>query len=427
MSSYIKSYKLFNFQSWGDTSTEIPLETDMVNIIEGANETGKSVLYKVLYNFCFPGYWTPSELIRRGCSVGILLLQLEDDTSIIYALKPASYTYILVEPDGSKKEWTNQGCPDEIIGRMGLILDKETKIVLNIIDSDVALPFIKTSPTFNASLIRSIVEPESMTRFFQNLADTTVKVDNAHRYFGNKAATIHEQLACIPYIDSVDMENQKAIVDELVTVAELQNAVELKVSSLADCTREIITIVDDPSSVQDSIAIFDDLQQCLQLSCALQEVLRETVAEVKSPEPLTVQIDVFDRLTALYKQCCDLGIAIDGEPAIVRQINLTEELCAFDGLASILDSLVRVQDTLIETPAEVRFNDVASDIAVMDALQQVMPDISSIESTLNSLESVNQKATAIKAEVDAIIAEVGVCPTCGQLLGGNDDTCIHNS
>ena len=39
MRTYIKSFQLLNFQSWDNKSQRVPIESDIVNIIEGANET----------------------------------------------------------------------------------------------------------------------------------------------------------------------------------------------------------------------------------------------------------------------------------------------------------------------------------------------------------------------------------------------------
>lgn len=427
MSSYIKSYKLLNFQSWDKSSAEIPLETGMVNIIEGANETGKSVLYKVLYNFCFPGYWAPSELIRRGCDTGILLLQLEDDAAIIYALKRNSYTYVLVEADGTKTEWTNQGCPDEIINRMGLILDKETRIVLNIIDSDVSLPFIKTTPTFNASLIRSIVEPEGMTKFFQNLADTMIKVDNAHNFFGNKAATLHEQLIHIPLIDPIQMENQKADIDRLVELAEMSNSVENKVNDLFTCLREVITVVEDPSVVWNDIQLYDSLNDNFAKCDTLQKVLSEDIAVVQSPARIDSELGVLDALDNVIQKCDMLTAVLNTKPSEIRQINLDCEIDIFGKLQQLHHTLADYEKLVLADIPEVSFVDISDSLEVLQDLNSCIAGLTDLEILIQNVFNSDNRVIDIKFEIDEIVREVGVCPTCGQLLGGRNDTCIHNT
>lgn len=427
MSSYIKSYKLLNFQSWNKSSAEIPLETNMVNIIEGANETGKSVLYKVLYNFCFPGYWAPTELIRRGCDTGILLLQLEDDAVIIYALRSNSYSYILIEPDGTKTEWTNQGCPDEIIDRLGLILDKETRIVLNIIDSDVALPFIKTTPTFNASLIRSIVEPEGMTKFFQNLADTSIKIDNAQRFFGNKAATLLEQITHIPLIDPIDMENQKANIDNLINCAEILNSVDNAVAALFDCMREIITVVEDPSECQDSIYLLDLINTTISKCDALHKIVSEDIQIVESPEKIEPSLALFDTTAQVLNHCEDIVALTSSAPAEVKRVDLDNELFMFECIQNVYDTVEKYECIRSEPLTEVHFVDVADGINTLKEVDTCLVALIDLEGILKDVFNSDRKIIDIKFEIDEIIKEVGVCPTCGQLLGGQNDTCVHNT
>lgn len=427
MSSYIKSYKLLNFQSWNKTGTEIPLETGMVNIIEGANETGKSVLYKVLYNFCFPGYWAPTELIRRGCQTGILLLQLDDGAAIIYALQASSYTYVLVEPNGERTEWTNQGCPDEIVERLGLILDKETRVVLNIIDSDVALPFIKTTPAFNASLIRAIVEPEGMTKFFQNLADTTIKIDNAYSYFNSKAATLQEQIVRIPIIDPVDMENQKADIDRLSSLAEKYNSIENKCNSLNTCHSEIITVVEDPSVISEQISLYDKLNACLVRCNELNAILSEEIQEVTSPAVVDESIAIQQALSGIIRNCSNLRNVYAQTPIVVSELNLDTELNRLDSLTSLITMVSKILELYSSTVPEVKFEDVSSDIELLEHIYNVIERTDSILTPLKSLAECEVKINTLQSEIKQIVNEVGVCPTCGQLLGGHDDSCIHNT
>lgn len=419
MSAYIKSYKLLNFQSWNDTSAEITLETDMVNIIEGANETGKSVLYKVLYNFCFPGYWSPSELIRRGCNAGVLLLNLEDGSSILYALRTTSYTYILVEANGDKKEWTNQGCPDEIINRLGLILDRESQVILNVIDSDIALPFIKTSPKFNASLIRSIVEPEGMTKFFENLADTTIRIENARGYFANKASTLWTQISNIPVIDPIYMQNKKADVDSCITMAESINTLQPLCESLFGELTTIITDVRNPAEYGKLIDVLDAIKLIIKNAELLAQLSAIDIQEITSPDKIDPLMTVFDSLNVVITSGATLHSIQTTSPVevvlpdITALFNILEQLNVFDNALSELSNLHSSEPNQVNCP------NLDTLFITHDSIITIVNTLETLQYSVTKLADINASMQLLNAEIIKIADEVGVCPTCGQLLRGD--------
>lgn len=104
----------------------INLDTDVTNIIEGPNETGKSVLFKVMYNMIFPGYWSSTELIRRGFTTGIMLLTLADESLLAYTLEGSHYTLILQEGE-RETTWTDyKMVPKEIDHRVIWLWKKQS-------------------------------------------------------------------------------------------------------------------------------------------------------------------------------------------------------------------------------------------------------------------------------------------------------------
>lgn len=418
MSNYIKSYRLLNFQSWGENSPDINLETDMVNIIEGANETGKSVLYKVLYNFCFPNYWTPIELIRRGCEAGVMLLELQDGATIIYVLKPREYSYILVEPDDTKKVWTNQGCPDEIIQRLGLILDKDTQVILNVIDSDIALPFIKTTPKFNASLIRAIVEPEGMTRFFENLQNTSQRVENAKFYFSEKSKALDVEIKRIEYINVDEISDKKSVVDHLLRLAESVNKFETAMTALRLIKGSYPVEVQDPSiykSLIDSITAIDKLNKNIR---HLQEVNQIRIPEVSSVEAIEQNILQLEHLNSFIPDISKLYHLVDTTPREVILPDIGDNIDAHDILSKTIHSLKCIFDLKVDLEACQECPNLDADIQILDSLFRCKTSIQNYISCLSALRKQEDKMNSLAEEINTIVNRAGICPTCGQLLRG---------
>lgn len=383
MSAYISAYQLIDFQSWDDTAAQIDLEPHMVNIIEGANETGKSVLYKVLYNFCFPGYAAASELIRYGCKRGILLLQLDDGAIIVYCLSRADYTYILIEKDDTKKEWTNQGCPDEIIERLGLILDKETQIILNVIDSDGTLPFIKTTPKFNASLIQAVVEPESMTNFFANLADTLKRTETATAHFANKANTLQAEISNIPYIDPLSLEVRKTRVETCLNLVTCYNNVEEKLFNLLSLLKQSPKEVSNPEEVQHKLLIYNKVTDCI------KQLYRVAAAS---------QIEI-TRVT---------------DPVLIE-----ENIILYDNLISLVKLIRIIIDLKARKPNRVSFKDCTLEFSLINHLADLRSKVLNLLQQKSVLIDFNIEVEKLHRDLQAIVDKVGVCPTCGQLLRCN--------
>lgn len=418
MSAYIKSYRLLNFQSWDDSSSEIKLESNMVNIIEGANETGKSVLYKVLYNFCFPGYWDPSELIRRGCNTGILILNLEDSSTILYALSASSYTYVLVEANGEKSEWTNQGCPDAIVGRLGLILDKETQVILNIIDSDVALPFIKTSPKFNASLIRSIVEPEGMTEFFQNLADTTVRIENAHHFFVNKANTLWSQISNIPMIDPIHMQNQKVDIDNCIILADSLNTSEELFQKLFLELTTIITVVNDPSEYKALLDVLEGVRSLIVLAGNLSQLSTLVVSEIQPVDYIAEYIEMLQKVIECLNDGMRLQTIKDTTPRPIGLADVKDSIQLLESLYGLYEDATEIQKIFSSAPKVCYCEDLTQPMKLLTTLLDTVDTAMTLSEQQKSCNEVEETMHNLETEIKQIANEVGVCPTCGQLLRG---------
>ena len=62
----LKRYKLINIQSWHENSDWVELDDTLMNIIIGRNETGKSVLYKVLAQMFIPSQFGSSRRDIQG-------------------------------------------------------------------------------------------------------------------------------------------------------------------------------------------------------------------------------------------------------------------------------------------------------------------------------------------------------------------------
>lgn len=381
MHTYVTAYRLINFQSWDASTDAIHLEPDTVNIIEGANETGKSVLYKVLYNFAFPGYWEPKELIRRGCTSGVLLMELSNGKCIIFQLEHSHHTYILVD-NANETIWKDCALPQEIIDELGIILDYDLKIILNVIDKDISLPFIKTSPKFNASLIKSRVEPPDITEFFQNTDELQKQLSNACTKFATKTRELKAAADTIQFTDVDELYVLKENVDALFPVAKHYSDFEAVLEELAQLRTAAPTPVADPSVVTPHLQALTSIEH---LGAAVDEYVQ--VVETK-PMPIK-------------------------DPS--RQQNTIQVLRE---LQSLKDAISGLSSTLENKPCAVTCPNLAGEFEVWSRLSAASLTINELQKVCSEYSPIRLEAATTLSDLEKMRSEIGVCPTCGRLLDG---------
>lgn len=379
MRTYIKSFRLLNFQSWDNKSQSIPVESDIVNIIEGANETGKSVLYKVMYNMCFPGYWDANELIRRGYDTACLFFELSNGCEIGYELNRSHHTYYLQE-NNNLTQWSNCGIPDTIVEMLGLILDTESQVILNVIDKDVPLPFIKTSPKFNASLIRAVVEPVKITDFFARTNEHLKEVDIARSEFKSRRNAAREASAVLEFrnIDALRLEKQR--VDDLTTVVDEFLVLQQVVDTIAQLMQNPPVEVIEPYYAGQLITVLDAVKNSSLQLMRIVAIQQSRPKAMMSPDSVRQLVTLFSELKVV---------------------------------SSVMDAVLQVYRA---RPVEVNLPDIQSSIELLDTMRLAVTALNKTASIVFEEDETDKKMQNLEADLEKIRSEVGVCPTCGRLL-----------
>lgn len=413
----IKSIQLLNFQSWSNDSPSINLDTDVTNIIEGPNETGKSVLFKVMYNMIFPGYWSSTELIRRGFTTGIMLLTLADESLLAYTLEGSHYTLILQEGE-RETTWTDyKMVPKEIVSKLGLIVDYSSKIILNIIDKDVPLPFIKTSPVFNASLLKSIVEPIEMTEFFERSTEQQTLADKGRQYFSQKAEQARSAAYALPQTDETLLQMR---IENVSNVLETAKKVDPFYDSLAEC----ITIqqhqplkVINPEPVVPKLKSYDAILETNLIILKLTQYLSKKPLEIRDPSVILPELSLFDTITNIVQDMQSVIQRCQQRPKMVSSpCKVDDSLTLLDSTMSLLSQLASVCSIIVKCPKPVIVPDISAEISVLDTAREMHSAL--VESGKLSIEirNLNLKGEKLLSELEQMRSTYGVCPTCGRLL-----------
>lgn len=416
--NYIKSILLLNFQSWSKNSPGLSLKPDIINIIEGPNETGKSVFYKVIYTMIFPRYWAASELIRTGYKTGIMLLSLADGTRISYALERSSYSITLYPTSGKEKCWVAyNSCPQEIIDTLGLIVDTNCKVILNIIDKDVPLPFVKTTPRFNASLIRSIVEPANITELLTDIKVHMADVDRACKVFAEEAGRYLAAFNALEYrsIDALREREDKnnrilAFAQSLVVVMKQLTLVDTQISQAP-------LPVKNPDSAEQFVILWSIIKvmisYCSECITAISNIPKKQI----NPDVVSNQMSLYDKLNVATISLVSVNKRLKQVPRKCTNPQQASMLImVYDKFVDMYSAFVQYQNLLHNSPIQVKDMDLAVHIQVYDSLADITKLLKTIITTASLSGENKRKELACRDQIKAMQNKYGVCPTCGRLL-----------
>ena len=217
----LKRYKLINIQSWHENSDWVELDDTLMNIIIGRNETGKSVLYKVLAQMFIPSQFGSSrrDLVRDGYSFGLALFELDTGVNVIFKVNiNNTQEYQIIYPDGHKVTASGDEPPVELAQEFNWFVDTKEGVILNLLHKDTNLPFIRTSKTFNAQLMKFLNEDprvESIKEVFMANAD---RLKEAMKVVTTNMDKVRYRYDAIEYIDVEQKKNVLERCEELQQV-----------------------------------------------------------------------------------------------------------------------------------------------------------------------------------------------------------------
>lgn len=418
MFNQVKSIYLQNFQSWNDKSGCMNMETDVINVIRGRNEIGKSVIFKVLYEMCFPGYHGSVDLVRRGCDYGAMVIVLENGTQLMFQLFAkggrAFYMQRLNETDS--KIWKQTELPHEFEEELGLIVSYENRIILNVIDKDIPMPFIKTDPHYNAQVFRSVLEPEKLTAFFMRAKEYMIELRDAQAVFRRRADYFDAKQSAYDYVDVVSLgikhRQLTSILPSYKDIIELQNAV-VDTYNIAQTKPEPFTV--DIEQAEVYMRILTALNQGIDTICSLSDLEQTPPTCNEAQLSRSLYLLKFNRaLSSLSSEVVSLAQSTPSPskpiPAVVPELfKLSSMVSTCQG--QLCDCL-QLQSEL---------HDVIDVTGTPTVLLGALKSVSNISWQLGTYSRIRADAKHnldtiehLEAGIQQLQDELGVCPTCGR-------------
>lgn len=423
----LRVIKLVNFQSWSDKSDDMTFAPDVLNVIKGRNETGKSVVFKVLYEMCFPGYHGAQYLIRRGYAEGFALFVYTDGLQVLFQLAlNGTRTYHLQMPDSENiQSWRQSEIPDEIVSAMGLLISRENQIILNVLDKDVPLPFIKSDPKYNASVLKSKLEPEELTRFFERSKDYVRRIQGARAHFSHEADVMEARQSSLQYVDIDSMKATRIFLDNhaaaLNPYIELFNSLVDYDQLLGSAPEVKLYSLDEAKELLDTVELLEDVKHSMM---GYQQLLDECPPQPRySQECLS---EVYTSLNALRDALeCKQGILDFSQlqkPEVNQVQSVAPELEVYQSLeliSSRLDAITSLkQPDSVDIPA-----DVPNMLEMYQVSRQAFSHLGSVYQNAVGVITSSDTLSRVTNDISRMENEMGICPTCGRPF--HEQGCNH--
>lgn len=401
--------KFKNLQSWEDGY--IPLNPYGLTVITAASETGKSVYIKCLRIALFFKHIHPDDrkaIIRNGHKEGYLEIELEDSSSVRLIFRPTTFI-VELHKDGDVSSW-REFFPNEIKDMLGLIVNTDLQLILNLMDQESPMLFDGTSNEYNDEILGFYANHDDLIHRFDVLSEWETNVSSS---ISNKKSTlkyIEDDMKRIPVIEDLDF------IEESLTNCEHLNDELKMIEYLIPLLGNIASL--EPGINCDCSFAKDDLN-CLSLlsnvGCILENInsLDSNYVDVDLVNSKSILDDlgylhrVLNILISLYQ----LETPIPTTPLDTCRDYFTS-LVYLDGVYTNLKHIYMLE----RVPAS-SFSDSAVDsFNQLEKLVEVLRVMDDINITLDGLYKSSEDLVSSKKYIEELRHKFKVCALCGSVL-----------
>lgn len=166
----IETIQLVNCQSWQNGS--FTLSRDKINVIIAKNDTGKSVLMKMLKVSVSPKFFPPKKrkkLIRWGKPDARAYYRFTDGAlAVVIVQQNAKVIYGFKEPDADKLTMTIEP-PARLVEELGMMVNSDGTFIANIIDTDQNLMLVDSDSKATCEFISMMCNNATLDEYKETL------------------------------------------------------------------------------------------------------------------------------------------------------------------------------------------------------------------------------------------------------------------
>lgn len=389
----IKTIKLINCQSWRDGS--FSLESDKLNVIIAKNNTGKSVLIKMLKVSTSPKFFSAKKrkkLIRWGAQDARICYTFTDGSVAVVIVQPTKVIYCFKEADDEKFQ-ASYDPPKQLIDELGMMVNSSGSFIANIIDTDQSLMLVDSESKATFEFIQMLCSNASLDEYRVTIAEWQTEAVSTLNTAEMNLMSVNYELQKLQYVD-VGKEQRK--LDELREIKKVMTVLIRGASIL--------------NNLVDHAAVSKDFDSLISLA--------QIVSRLESKNLKKLIKKSFNENNTEIAKCLELLEGIRLERVSMNSVPVPSET---EQLVHLLEELERVSLN------EVFIGKEPADVTMVDTLVLVERILDKVSKLATFKEQQKSMLTDIeKLKIDFLESgDVYECPIYGEVVY-NGEECVHD-
>lgn len=229
----LKIMRLVNCQSWSNSVIGL---SEGLNVIKAPNNTGKSVIFKILKAVCSPKYYNNEEragLIRDNAEYAEATYLFTDNSmAIVRIFKNKTIYYFTDDKDKSQFTATQDTPPPKLIENLNMLVEPESGFIVNLLDLDQDLFLVKSDSKSNHNIIKVLAEHDGLRRLCTLFRDKIPRVKEELLRLRSTEERLAYQISQMQYINIDELESEVNEKEFLVEQLKLMRDLYINTDSL---------------------------------------------------------------------------------------------------------------------------------------------------------------------------------------------------
>lgn len=412
--SPIKRWGIKNFRNLGEVGFEF--DTPIVTLV-GDNEAGKTSVVKTFAVLGANGYATEQKDYIRDNTKGFSIeCELSNGTSIRRVKTASENAFEIVGASGevyaADKIDRGYGTPVELERVMGMMVEPETKELLQIRTYEDNLLFVLTKSSENYKVMYNALKVGNLTRAIAVGNQQANGYRNAIDEYSVKAETLESELESIKDID-------------IASAVRLKGEIE-RLSRIVTGLTGLIKRLDAADESEARLRVYAGVSGLKEESESVGHSFKSLVERLGAQERVAARLNAVAKIDSV-----SMERDADGVVKLLSRLRDSERLKSaaeiFTGLSTVKEEQESVVTGLLALSKRVSDGErlegaVAAftglpksevDISPISRLRGLIERIESLNSEEAELSRVREKVAESYAALKATGAEVIVCPNCG--------------
>ncbi len=423
MYSKIKNIRIKNFKNLGEVTVDFT-KSPIVTLL-GENESGKSSIIKAFAVLGANAYSAKhNKYVRNGTNGFGIACELEDGTVITRIRKPGYNGFTIRDKDGNllsepaDKIDRGSGIPVEIEKYMGIILEPETKELLQIRTYADQLLFVLTKGSENYKVMYNALKVKNITKAI-NIGNQ--KANECRRVITNDEVAVSTIKGVINNIKIIDIDNavrvKSIIKDKLAIIEKLERVKEL---------------IDRNEAIKHNIGVYAELSEASEINEGISykinrigQLLEDAarISEKSSrftelPSISEIDLSATSKLSRLVSLTDDVKTKEITGKSYIDLVNISEIHFDSDKFENIINRLRTVGDLtstlgkyseLLDKFDEINIGNVTTE-------ESIITYINKNTELQNEYNRFNEEAANYYEEIKKSGAIVTNCPNCGETV-----------